>query len=343
MNHDTIIGVDLAKSVFQLHGASKTGQLLFRVKLSRQAFPKFWAKQAPALVVMEACGSAHYWAREIAGFGHEVKLIAPHYVKPFVKRQKNDAADAEAIVIAAQRPEMRFVAPKSAEQQAQAILFRARSRLVRQRTELVNALRASLYEYGHVVPKGIHQIAKIEEILDAPHCDLPDLVREECRDLMAQIAEQTARIDARTGKIKMLAAQTDTARRLQTMPGIGSMTALAVEAFAPPMDAFRCGRDFAAWLGLVPRQFSSGGKDRLGRISKAGQADIRRLLIIGAMSRLNWLGRQAIREGSWLARLAMRKPRMLVAVALANKMARAIWAMLTKSEDFRDPMLTAMA
>ena len=292
---------------------------------------------------MEACGSAHYWAREIARFGHEVKLIAPHYVKPFVKRQKNDAADAEAIVIAAQRPEMRFVVPKSAEQQAQAILFRARFRLVRQRTELVNALRASLYEYGHVIPKGIHQIAKIEEILDAPHCDLPDLVREECRDLMAQIAEQTARIDARTGKIKMLAAQTDTARRLQTMPGIGSMTALAVEAFAPPMDAFRCGRDFAAWLGLVPRQFSSGGKDRLGRISKAGQADIRRLLIIGAMSRLNWLGRQAIREGSWLARLAMRKPRMLVAVALANKMARAIWAMLTKNEDFQDPMLTVMA
>jgi transposase len=238
--------------------------------------------------------------------GHEVKLIAPHYVKPFVKRQKNDAADAEAIVIAAQRPEMRFVDTKSAEQQGLAILFRARARLVHQRTELVNALRACLYEYGFVVPQGIHQIKRIKEILDAPNSDLPDLMREECRDLLEQIGEKTVRIDARTVKIKLLAAEADTARRLQTIPGIGPLTALAVEAFAPPMRNFRRGRDFAAWLGLVPRQFSSGGKERLGRISKAGQPDIRRLLIIGAMSRLNWLGRKSIPEGSWLARLAAR-------------------------------------
>jgi transposase len=217
---DTMIGVDLAKSVFQLHAALMTGQPLFRKKLSRQSFGKFMAEQAPAVVVMEACGSAHYWAREMISLGHEVKLIAPHYVKPFVKRQKNDAADAEAIVIAAQRPEMRFVEPKSEEQQSRAILFRARERLVNQRTELVNALRACLYEYGHVVPQGIRQISRIEEILEAPNSDLPDLMREECRDLLEQLREKTLRIDARTRKIKVLAAEADTARRLQTIPGV---------------------------------------------------------------------------------------------------------------------------
>jgi transposase len=343
MTKDTMIGVDLAKSVFQLHAASMIGEPKFRRKLSRQSFGKFMAEQPPAIVVMEACGSAHYWAREMISLGHEVKLIAPQYVKPFVKRQKNDAADAEAIVIAAQRPEMRFVGPKSADQQSRAILFRARERLVRQRNELVNALRAGLYEYGHVVPQGIHQIKRIEDILDVANSDLPDLMREECRDLIKQIAEQTVRSNARTGKIKALAAEADTARRLQTIPGVGPMTALAVEAFAPPMDNFSCGRDFAAWLGLVPRQFSSGGKERLGRTSKAGQADIRRLLIIGAMSRLNWLGRKSIPEGSWLARIAARKPRMLVAIALANKMARTIWALMTKNEDYRVPAQAAAA
>ena len=254
-----------------------------------------------------------------------------------MKRQKNDAADAEAIVIAAQRPEMRIVEPKSAEQKSRAVLFRARERLVHQRTELVNALRASLYEYGHVVPQGIRQIRLITEILDAPDTDLPDLMLEECCDLLEQIAEQTVRINMRTAKIKALAAQADTSRRLQTMPGVGPMTALAVEAFAPQMESFKCGRDFSAWLGLVPRQFSSGGKERLGRISKAGQADIRRLLIIGAMSRLNRLGRKSIPEGSWLEGMVARKPRMLVAIALANKMARAIWAMLTRHEDYKLP------
>ena len=337
MTKDTMIGVDLAKAVFQLHGALMTGEVLFRKKLSRQGFAKFMTEQRPSVVVMEACGSAHYWAREMVRLGHEVKLIAAQYVKPFVKRQKNDAADAEAIVIAAQRPEMRFVEPKSAEQQSRAILFRARDRLVHQRTELVNALRACLYEYGYAVPQGLHQLKRIAEILDEPNSDLPKLVREECRDLLEQIAAKTARIDARTAKIKALAAKADTARRLQTIPGVGPLTALAVEAFAPPMENFRCGRDFAAWLGLVPRQFSSGGKERLGRISKAGQSDIRRLLIIGAMSRLNWLGRKSMAEGSWLARMAARKPRMLVAIALANKMARTIWALLTKHEDYRVP------
>lgn len=337
MTKDTMIGVDLAKNFFQLHAASMTGQPKYRKKLSRQSFSKFMTEQPPAVVVMEACGSAHYWAREMFRLGHEVKLIAPQYVKPFVKRQKNDAADAEAIVIAAQRPEMRFVDPKSADQQSRAILFRSRERLVHQRTELVNALRACLYEYGYIAPQGIAQIRRIAEIIDDTGSELPGLVREECRDTLDQIAEQTSRINKKTAKIKEVAAQADLARRLQTMPGVGPLTALAIEAFAPAMSQFRRGRDFAAWLGLVPRQFSSGGKERLGRTSKAGQADIRRLLIIGAMSRLNWMGRKTITEGSWLARMQARKPRMLVAIALANKMARAIWAMLTKQEDYRTP------
>jgi transposase len=238
---------------------------------------------------------------------------------------------------------MRFVELKSTEQQSRAILFRARERLVHQRTELVNALRACLYEFGHIVPQGIHQLGRIKGILDEPNSDLPELMREECGDLMKQIAEKTVRINARTAKIKALAAEADTARRLQTIPGVGPLTALAVEAFAPPMESFRCGRDFAAWLGLVPRQFSSGGKERLGQVSKAGQSDIRRLLIIGAMSRLNWLGRKSIPEGSWLARIAARKPRILVAIALANKMARTIWALLTKNEDYRDSAQMAAA
>lgn len=341
MTKDTMIGVDLAKSVFQLHGASMTGQVRFKKKLSRDGFLKFMTGQPPVLVVMEACGSAHYWAREMVRLGHEVKLIAPQYVKPFVKRQKNDAADAEAIVVAAQRPEMRFVEPKSPEQQSRAILFRARERLVHQRTELVNALRACLYEYGHVVPQGIHQITRIEEILKAPNSGLPVLMREECKDLLDQISEKTARINTRTNKIKELARETDAARRLQTIPGVGPLTSLAIEAFAPAMENFKCGRDFSAWLGLVPRQFSSGGKEKLGRVSKAGQSDIRRLLIIGAMSRLNWMGRKSVPVGSWLARMMARKPRMLVAIALANKMARTIWALLTKNEDYRVPAQVA--
>jgi len=275
--------------------------------------------------------------------GHEAKLIAPQYARPFVKRQKNDAADAEAIVIAARQPEMRFVEPKTVEQQSRAAVFRSRERLVHQRTADVNALRALLYEHGHVFPIGTRYLNRMTALLEDETSDLPELIREECEDLLAQIAEKTARIAERTAKLKTLASQSDKARRLQTMPGVGPLTAVAVEAFGPDMAQFKTGRDFAAWLGLVPRQHSSGGKERLGRMTKAGQADIRRLLIIGAMSRLNWLGQRTIAEGSWLSRMLARKPKMLVAIALANKMARQIWAMLTKNEDYKDPALAVAA
>ena len=339
---DTMIGVDLAKSVFQLHGASMVGEVRFRKKLTRPQFERFMAGHAPAVVVMEACGGAHDWARRLRGMGHEVQLIAPQYVRPFVKRQKNDAADAEAIVIAAQRPEMRFVEPKTVDQQARATLFRGRERLVRQRTELINALRGVLYEHGHVFPTGARNLGRIEVFLtDASH-GLHPLVLEDCMELVELIQDKTARIAVKTRQAEGLSSQGAMTPRLKTIPGVGPLTALAVETFAPPMETFKSGRDFAAWLGIVPRQHSTGGKQRLGKISKAGQGDIRRLLIMGAMTRLTPRGRLGIPPGSWLARMLERKPKMLVAIALANKMARQIWALLTKQEDYREPVqLTA--
>lgn len=200
-----------------------------------------------------------------------------------------------------------------------------------------------LYEYGHVFPVGLAHLKRIEALVEGPGCDLPVLVVTECQDLLAQIAEKTERIGDKTKTLKALAAETDTARRLQTMPGVGPLTALAVEAFAPDLAQFSSGRDFAAWLGLVPRQHSTGGKERLGRMSKAGQSDIRRLLIIGAMSRIVGRARHKIPAESWIGRMLARKPKMLVGIALANKMARQVWAMLMKKEDFRDPALAAAA
>ena len=338
-----MIGVDLAKNVFQVHGALRTGEVQFRKKLTRKQFPAFMAQQKPGMVIFEACGSAHFWAREVEAYGHQVKLIAPQYVRPFVKRQKNDAADAEAIVIAARQPEMRFVDPKTVEQQSCAAVFRGRERLVHQRTADVNALRALLYEHGYVFPVGMSHLNRMTALVKDETVNLHALIRAECLDLLVQIAEKTARIIERTTKLKTLATQSDRARRLQTMPGVGPLTAIAVEAFGPDMAQFKTGRDFAAWLGLVPKQHSSGGKERLGRMTKAGQADIRRLLIIGAMSRLNWLGQRTIVEGSWLSRMLTRKPKMLVAITLANKRARQIWAMLTKNEDYRDPAMAVVA
>ncbi len=274
--NDMMIGVDLAKNVFQVHAALRTGTVQFRKKLTRQQFTVFMARQAPCLVIFEACGGAHCWARKIEALGHEVKLIAPQYVRPFVKRQKNDAADAEAIVIAARQAEMRFVEPKTVEQQSHAAVFRGRERLVHQRTADVNALRALLYEHGYVFPIGMRYLDRLASIVNDETSDLPALIREECQDLLAQIAAKTARITERIAKVKALATQSNTARRLQAMPGVGPMTAVAVEAFGPDMAQFKTGRDFAAWLGLVPKQHSSGGKERLARMTKAGQADIRR-------------------------------------------------------------------
>ncbi len=341
MTKTSIIGLDLAKRVFQAHGARADGGVAFRKKLSREKVLSFLALKPRCVVAMEACGSAHHFGRAIRDLGHEVRLIPPSYVKPFVKRQKNDAADAEAIAEAASRPTMRFVAVKTQEQQARAMVVRTRDLLVRQRTQLINALRGHLAEHGVVAPQGPANVKTLEPAIEDETTSLPLLVRELARLYLEQIDHLSKKIEALGAAISREAAGGAVTRRLQTLPGVGPITALAIETFAPPMEAFQCGRDFAAWLGLVPVQRSTGGKRVLGKTSKMGQRDIRRLLIGGAMTVVRWACRKGAPEGSWLHRMLCRKPRMLVAIALANKMARSIWAMLTKGEDFRVPAAAA--
>jgi len=339
MNEVSIIGLDLAKNVFQAHGAEADGSVVFRRKLSRAQLLKFLGDQPPCVVAMEACASAHHWGRAIGDLGHEIRLIPPAYVRPFVKRQKNDMADAEAIAEAASRPTMRFVAVKSEAQQAAAMAYRTRDLLVRQRTQTINALRAHLAEQGIVAPIGPAHVGRLAAVVNDDDGALPTTVRDLARLLLDQItglSEKVADLDA---ELRRRANTDDTARRLTTIPGIGPITAAAITTFAPPMETFTKGRDFAAWVGLTPRQHSSGGKERLGRTSKMGQRDIPRLLIVGAVAVVRWAARKGAPEGSWLARMLERKPKMLVAVALANRMARTAWALMRKGEDYRDPAM----
>ncbi len=318
-----------------MHGAKADGSVAFRRKLSRGKLLGFLASQPPCTVAMEACAGAHYWGREIAALGHEVRLVPPIYVKPFVKRQKNDAADAEAITEAAERPTMHFVAVKTEAQQAQAMLFHTRDLLVRQRTQTINALRGHLAEYGVVAPKGRARIWQLAAVLEDGDCGLPEAVVELGRLLFGRIEELDEKIDGLDRELLAGSREDAETARLMTIPGVGPVTAMAIQAFAPPMESFRRGRDFSAWLGLVPRQHTTGGKPRLGRISKMGQRDLRRLLVSGAMTVVT----HAIRRGEvtdpWLAGMLARKPKKLVAVALANKMARTVWALATKKETYR--------
>ena len=341
MGEVSIIGLDLAKTVFQAHGAGADGSVIFRRKLSRAQLLRFLAGQPPCVVAMEACASAHHWGRAIGDLGHEVRLIPPAYVKPFVKRQKNDMADAEAIAEAASRPTMRFVAVKSEEQQAAAMAYRTRDLLVRQRTQTINALRAHLAEHGLVVPTGPAHVGRLVALAEGADGTLPEAVRDLARLLLNQVAGLSEKIASLDVELRRRASADDTVRRLTTIPGVGPITAAAITTFAPPMATFSKGRDFAAWVGLTPRQHSSGGKERLGRTSKMGQKDIRRLLILGAVAVVRWAARKDLPEGTWLARMLARKPRMLVAVALANRMARTAWALLRKGEDYRDPAVGA--
>ena len=337
MGDVTLIGVDLAKRVFHLHGAAEDGSVVFRKKLSRVQFEHFMKCHPRCIIAMEACGSAHHWGRLIAGFGHAVRLVPPVYAKQYVKRHKNDAADAEAIAEAASRPTMRFVAVKPQTQQAQAMAYRSRDMLVRRRTQLINALRGHLTEFGVVAPQGITQIKKLAAAIDAPEAELPELVRQLAHDYIDMIKDLTARIAVLDRTLQRVTAADEKTAYMRTVPGVGPITSAAIEAFAPSLESFRRGRDFAAWLGLVPKQHSTGGKERLGRVSKMGQRDIRRLLISGAMAVIRWEIRKGDDADPWIARLLARKPRLVAAVALANKMARMIWATVTKKQDYQIP------
>ncbi|MCA1386379.1 MULTISPECIES: IS110 family transposase [unclassified Bradyrhizobium] len=328
------IGLDLAKHVFQVHGSSVSGAVVFRKKLRRDQVLKFFATQPASTVAMEACASSHHWGREIAKLGHQIRLIAPSYVKPFVKRQKNDAADAEAICEAAQRPTMRFVAIKTEEQQAASLVFRARVLLVRQRTQVINAIRGHLAEFGIVVAKGPCHVAKLlERIADTP--TMAQSILQLLVDLLQSLDEKIARLDQELAhRIK---ADTE-AKRLMTIPGIGPVTATALVALAPTAQAFKKGRDFAAWLGLTPLQRSTGGKQKLGETSRMGERTLRRLLIIGASAAVRW-ARLKGSSNQWLMNMLNRKPPILVTVALANKMARIVWALMARGGTYRAPAM----
>lgn len=303
--------------------------------ISRGKLEKLLQDQARCIVAMEACATSYYWGRFAQRLGHEVRLIPPICVKPFVKRQKNDAADAAAIAEAALRPNIHYVAVKSAEHQARAVAFRTHQCFVGQRTQLINALRGHLAEYGVIVAQGPGKIRSVADVLDDPAVDLLVGVKEIARLYLTQIETLDARIDELTLKLREATKTNYEMRRLCTVPGVGPVTAGAIMAFAPDLRTFASGRNFAAWLGLVPRQRSTGGKTRLGCVSKMGQRDIRKLLIVGAMSRIRWIVRKGVLPDNWFGRLMGRKPRMIVAVALANKMARIIWAMMTRGENYR--------
>jgi transposase len=293
------------------------------------------------MVAMEACGSSHYWAREIGRLGHAVRLIPPAYVKPFIKRQKNDAADAEAICEAAQRPTMRFVAPKSEQTQAAALVFRARDLLVKQRTQIINALRGHLAEFGLVVAKGPAHVPHLVRAVADPDEPIPEIARPVLQmliEMLHRLDEQITRLDR---EIAQRARENETARRLMTIPGVGPVTAVALAALAPPAETFKRGRDFAAWVGLTPLQHSTGGRQKLGATSKIGERTLRRLLILGASAVVRWVARNGAQAGSWIARMAARKPPMLVRAALANKMARVVWALMARGGIYQAPVATA--
>ena len=335
----SMLAIDLAKGSFQVCAVGPDGAVLYNRVLSRTRLATLLAEQPACVVAMEACATSHHWGRVAQRHGatarHEVRLVPAVYVKPFVKRQKNDRADAEAIAEAASRPAMRFVAVKSQETQGRAVAFRTHQCLVRQRTQLINALRGHLAEFGLVAPKGPASLKVLENTLADETSELPGPVRKMGSIYLEQIARLTEVVERLADELETASRTDATLRRLRTIPGIGPVTAGAVAAFAPDLDTFDSGRNFAAWLGLVPRQRSTGGKVKLGSVSKMGQTDIRRLLIVGAMSVIRWVVRKGGSSNSWLAALVARKPKMVAAVALANKMARMIWAVTTKQEDCR--------
>ena len=333
------IGLDLAKSVFQVHGVNAAGEVVIQRRLARAKVLQFFAKLPACLVGVEACGAAHYWGRELRRLGHDVRLMPPSYVKPYVKRQKNDAADAEAICEAVTRPSMRFVAIKSVEQQSVLVLHRVRQTLMRQRTQLSNAIRGHMAEYGLVAPVGRNGLARLIAIIVNPEDDrVPALARVSLALMVSQLDLVNAHVLENDRCVRTSARETEVGRRLMEIPGVGPVLASAIVAAVPDPKAFKRGRNLAAWIGLVPRQNSSGGKERLGGITKQGDRYLRQLLVVGALAVIRYAQRHGTKR-PWLVKLLARRTPKIAAVALANKMARMIWAMMVSGEHYREPLV----
>lgn len=332
------IGLDIAKLVFQVHGVDADGAVVIRKKLSRGQMSKFFEGLEPCLIGIEACATAHHWARELTALGHQVRLMPAHYVKPYVKRSKNDAADAEAICEAVTRPTMRFVPVKTPETQALVLMHRVRAQLVAQRTAMLNALRAGLAEFGIITSTGLRGAGELLSLAKQGHDRVPTMIRDTYLMMADAVRSVEARVADLDRQIAASTAQDAACRRLSTIPGIGPVTSTTIIALAGDVSRFQTGRDFAAWVGLTPRQNSSGGKARLGRITKAGDQTLRTLFVLGALSVIKRARIDPAKATPWLVALMQRRPPLVVAVALANKIARIVWAILTRGGTFRAPV-----
>jgi len=331
-----VLGIDLAKQSFQLHGVDESGQTVLRKKLTRNKLSAFVANLPPCVIGLEACGGAHHWVRVFKEFGHTVKMMAPQFVKPYVKSNKNDSVDAEAICEAVQRPNMRFVPEKSIEQQDMQSLHRIRSQLVDRRTAQSNQIRGLLLEYGIIVPQGIHHVRnQLPLILEAADNGLSDLSREFLHELYEELVHLNERIDALEKKLLRLSAQNEDCQRLLTIPGVGLLSATALVAAVGDVSNFKNGRELAAWLGLVPRQHSTGGKATLMGISKRGDCYLRTLLIHGGRTVVRVAHRHQDRRSRWVSELEQRRGKNISAVAVANKNARIAWALLSKKTTYQ--------
>ncbi len=342
MQSVTTIGLDIAKSVFQVHGVDAAGQVIIRRQLKRRYVLAFFQKLPPCLIGMEACASSHHWSRELQAIGHTVRLMPPAYVKPYVKRQKNDATDAEAICEAVGRANMRFVPIKTPEQQSGLVLHRTRHLFIRQQTSVINAIRAHLAEFGIVAPVGRQGVEELLNVVADPNDKrVPEIARACLLALGAQlrrIKEQILQFD------RMIMAwhrSSEASQRLDAVPGVGPALATAVVASVVDPKAFRSGRNFSAWVGLVPKQRSSGGKDRLGSISKQGDRYLRGLFVVGALAVIRYAKIYGTKHRPWLTALLARRPTKVAAIALANKIARMVWAMMAKGERYREPVALA--
>jgi transposase len=338
----TTIGLDIAKSVFQVHGVDAEGNVILRRQLKRRYVVVFFQKLPPCLVGIEACASSHHWSRELQALGHTVRLMPPAYVKPYVKRQKNDATDAEAICEAVTRPNMRFVPTKTPEQQSCLTLHRTRHLFIRQQTSVINAIRAHLAEFGIVAPVGRNGVEQLLGVVaDGSDRRLPEIARTCVAVLGSQLQSLKAQILKFDRMIMAWHRSSEASRRLDDIPGVGPALATALVASIADPKAFRSGRDFSAWIGLVPKQNSSDGKDRLGGISKRGDRYLRSLFTTGALAVIRYAKIHGTKRRPWLTALLARRPTKVAAIALANKIARMAWAMMAKGERYKEPAALA--